>query len=94
MIAALIAKIGGTFLPYLMAGTVIVLAFGGYSGWVYNKGYHNGVEAQRLKVEKQDAEAAKNADEGRDAVRECWARDGMRWDRSTGKCVRRVPSLP
>lgn len=72
----------------LAIGGAVVAGIGGAAaGWSvheFNKGYARAVHD----VAVQNQEAVDAVDKARARVRDCNARDGMRWDQIAGDCVR------
>lgn len=86
---ALIAKwIAPYALQLALGAGALALAGGAFTWWSvhqFNKGYARAVHD----VAVQNQEAVNAVNEARARVRDCNARDGMRWDQVAGECVRR-----
>lgn len=59
------------------------------AAYFHHKIYQSGYDAAIADVTHQNQEAVDAVNEGRARVRDCNARDGMRWDQVAGECVGR-----
>jgi hypothetical protein len=88
LLAALSFIPGGKLVTKLLVlgGTTLFLLtlYGVWHHHVWRNGYDDALAA----IAKQDSKAIATAQKYRAAVRAC-SGDGMQWDQSTGKCVRR-----
>lgn len=86
MVASLIG--GNQFIArIIVGGALILMAATAYGIW-HHKVWSNGYDRALVDIAQQDDKAIARAREYRDRVRACSA-DGLRWDQSTGKCLRR-----
>lgn len=72
----------------LITIAVLVAAVGTAYGIWHHKIYMKGWRAHEAAIARQDAKAIAATKRARDKLNECRS-NGMRWDQSTGECVRR-----
>lgn len=76
-------------LGQLGVAVAMMAALGLGAGFIHHKIYQSGYDRALHDVAVRNQEAVDAVDKVRARVRDCNARDGMRWDQLAGECVRR-----